>query len=98
MPPLEQYLEVWLCIRLQGKRFLAPPVVTEELGGFLWHTIDKKLHMHHFLLRVDHLDSQRHGDLVFADARMLYAGRMMERDMEPRRLIACRIRHSATPP
>jgi hypothetical protein len=65
------------------------PMTTEELRVALRRTVHKKLHMHHFLLRVDHLDSQRHGDLVFADARMLYAGRMVVRDMEARRLIAC---------
>jgi hypothetical protein len=102
MPPPEQYLEVWLCVRLQGKRFLAPPVVTEELGVFLCHTIDEELHMHHFLLRIKHLNSERHGDLVFADAGMAYRGRLMVHDMELGRfarllvavtIVSSRIRH-----
>jgi hypothetical protein len=87
MPPPEQHLEVWLCVWLQDKRLLTAPIATKDLGASLRFAINEELRVHHFLLRVDHLDMEIHGDLVLPNTRMAWKRRLVAYDIEPRRLV-----------
>jgi hypothetical protein len=83
VPPPEQDLQVWLCVWFQGKRFLAPSIVTEELWLFLRNTLNEELHVHHFLLRIEYLHPKRHRDLIFPDTRVAYTGCLVVCDVKP---------------
>jgi hypothetical protein len=90
-------LEVWLGVWLQDKRFLTAPIAPNALGAFLRFAIDEELRVYHFLLRIDHLDLEMHGDLVLSNTRMARKGRFVAHAIEPRRLMPRRIRHLIPP-